>query len=162
MTWWGSVIVPCSPGKAEGWMRKFLTIVAIVVVVALFIAGLVGLYLLGGDDQSALEKLRDITIFLMGLLWIIGVLLLAAMAGIMAWVALTIKNRLLPMLETILSTATDTASRVKGTTEFLTEEVAAPVISVYGTIAKARAMTRTVTGRDRGSERKTISKLLKR
>jgi hypothetical protein len=138
-------------------MRRLLSIGIPVLFLVVIIGSFVGLYLLGSDDQSALEKIRDIVIIWIGFLWVIAVLLLAVVAGLMVWLALTLKEKIIPIMETLA----DTANRVKGTTEFVTEEVASPLISFYGTVAKARAMTRTVTGRDRPSS-STFSKLLKR
>lgn len=139
-------------------MRKFLTILMVVVVLAIIIGGPIGLYFLGGSDQSDLERFRDIAIIMIGLLIVVSTLLLVILVAVMLWLALTVKGKIVPIMESLL----DTAQRVKGTTDFITEEVAAPVISVYGTVARARAMTRTVTGRDKGNERKTINRLLKK
>lgn len=138
-------------------MRR-LAAIGIPLLFLLIVVGVgVGLYLLGGDSQPALEKLRDIAIIFVAFLWIIAVLLLAIVAGAMIWLVLTLKGKVIPILESLL----DTTNRIKGAAEFMTEEVAAPVISFYGTLAKTRAMTRTVTGRDKPSGG-TLSKFLKR
>lgn len=135
-------------------MQKALAIIIPIVVIAI-IAGLtVGLYMLGADDQSALEKLRDITIVYLGLLWVIVILLMAILVGVLVWVALMVKDKVItdkviPLLETIQETTT----RVKGTAEFMSEEAASPVISFYGSVAKARAMSRAFIGRDKKSPR---------
>lgn len=120
-----------------------------------FIAIIVGLYLLGGADQSALERFRDIVIVLFGIFTVVITALLVVVAAVLVWVAFAIKDKVIPMLEQL----TETATRVKGTASFMTEEVAAPVISFYGNVAKARAMVKTVTGRD--TKGKGASKLLK-
>ncbi|MDF2762422.1 MAG: hypothetical protein K0S83_1156, partial [Thermomicrobiales bacterium] len=44
---------------------------------------------------------------------------------------------------------TETARRLRGTTEFMTEEAVKPIITAAGKAAKVRAMMRTVTGQDR-------------
>lgn len=119
-----------------------------------FIAIIVGLYLLGGSDQSALERLRDIVIVLMGLISVIITILLLVVAVVLVWVAFAIKDKVIPMLEQL----TETTHRVKGAASFVTEEVASPVITFYGNVAKARAMVKTVTGRD--TKGKGVSKLL--
>src|SRR4051794_553110 len=123
-------------------MGKGKIILIVVVLLAIFAGATVGLYFLGDNDQSALERLRDIAIIYLGFLWLIALLLLVVLVFLAVWLAITIKNKVVPALDTMA----DAAKRVKGTTEFITEEVAAPVISFYGTVAKARAMTRTVTG----------------
>lgn len=133
---------------------KLLTILIVAGVLILVAALLTGLYLLGGDDQSALEKLRDVTIVFVGFIWVIIVLILAAMLGVIVWLALLVKNRVLPLLEEILvsvretaGTVGDTAKRVKGTTEFVSEGVASPVIGFYGRVARLRALTKTFAAR---------------
>jgi hypothetical protein len=139
-------------------MGKTQAILIGAVSLVVFIAIIVGLYLLGGSDQSALERLRDITIVLIGLISLIMVILMLVVVAVLVWLVMTIKDKVVPLLETLV----ETAQRVKGTTDFLTEEVASPVINAYGNVARARAMVKTVTGRDRSSERGTISKILKK
>jgi hypothetical protein len=125
-------------------MNKALAIIIPLVVVAI-IAGLsVGLYMLGSSEASALEKLRDIMIVYLGLLWVIVVLLMAVLVGVLVWVALMLKDKVIPLLETIQ----ETVARLKGTAEFMSEEVASPVISFYGSVAKIRTMSKIFTSRD--------------
>lgn len=133
-------------------MNKAWAIIIPLVVVAI-IAGLtVGLYWLGDPDASALEKFRDIMIVYLGLLWVIVVLLLAVLVGVLVWVALMLKGKVIPLLETIQ----ETVARLKGTAEFMSEEVASPVISFYGSVAKVRAMSKVFTAREtkRGKKQK--------
>lgn len=139
-------------------MGKTQAILIGVVSLVIFIAIIIGLYLLGGADQSALERLRDITIILIGLFSLIMTVLMVVVAVVLVWLVMTIKDKVVPLLETLV----DTAQRIKGTTDFLTEEVASPVINAYGNVARARAMVKTVTGRDRSGERSTIGKILKK
>lgn len=118
----------------------------------------------GGDDQSFLERARDIVIVLFGLLVVVATLLMAVAAGALVFLIILVRQKIVPIMEKIVSlqeTTLETLQRVKGTTDFVTEEVAAPIISVVSTVAKGRMMMRTVTGRDKGSERKTAAKLLK-
>jgi hypothetical protein len=102
-----------------------------------------GLYSLGGADQSSLERFRDIAIIFIVLLFSITVILLAAIVAALGYLIFQIKDRVIPMLEEL----TGTVQRVRGTTNFLTEEAVKPIIGVAGTYAKIRAMTRTVTGK---------------
>ncbi len=104
-----------------------------------------GLYQLGGDDQSALERLRDISIIFIVLLFLITVVLLAAITAGLGLLLLQIKDRVIPALEEL----TGTAKRIRGTTDFVTEEAIKPIVSVVGSYAKVRAMTRTVVGKQR-------------
>jgi hypothetical protein len=135
-----------------------------ILALVILIAAVVLLYYNGGDDQSFLERSRDIVIVLFGLLMVIVTLLMAVAVAALALLIILVRQKIVPVMEKIVAlqeTTLETLQRVKGTTDFVTEEVAAPIISVYGTVAKGRMMMRTVTGRDRGKERKTIAKLLK-
>ncbi len=146
-------------------------ILGIVLVLVLLGAAIVGLYYGGGSDQSFLERSRDIVIVLYGLLMVDVALLLAVLVGALAYLIIVVQRKLVPIMEKVVDlqekavsmqeSTLETLHRVKGTTDFVTEEVAAPIISVYGTFAKGRMMMKTVTGRDKGSERKTAAKLLK-
>src|SRR5690242_207698 len=84
---------------------------------ALVVFGLItyGLYQLGGDDESALERLRDISIIYIVLLMMITVILLAGITAAMVYLILQVKDRIIPMLEE----TTSTVKRVRGTTEFV-------------------------------------------
>ena len=113
----------------------------LLVVLALVIWGL---YVLGGNDQSALERLRDIAVIFVVLLFLLTVVVLAAIAGALAYLIVKIKDRVIPLLEEL----TGTVKRVRGTAEFVTEEAVKPILTVASTYAKMRAMTRTVTGKD--------------
>src|SRR5690606_5179025 len=99
-------------------------ILAGVAALLLFVAVAVGLYLLGGDDQSALEMLRDIAVIFIVLSSILVVILLAALTAVLAFLILQIKDRVIPLLEEAkggMSQVTSTATRVRNTTEFVTE-----------------------------------------
>ncbi|MFW6075729.1 MAG: hypothetical protein ACOC9Y_09045 [Chloroflexota bacterium] len=128
-----------------GFRQKLLVILIVILALGLAIGIPTGLYFLGSDDASALEKLRDVTIVFIGVVWIIIVLLLGIMAAVMVWVAFQIKNRVLPLLEDILANVrttsgevTETARRARGTAEFVSDKVAQPVISTLSTIARLR------------------------
>lgn len=112
---------------------------------ALLLLGLTiwGLYVLGGDDQSALERFRDIAIIFIVLLFSLTVILLAAIVAALGYLTFQVKDRVIPMLEEM----TGTMQRMRGTAEFMTEEAVKPILGVAGTYAKIRAMTKTVTGK---------------
>ncbi len=137
---------------------QLLVYFLIIVVALLFFVGIpLGLFVLGDEDASALERLRDTAIVLMGVVWILILILLSVMVFVMVWVAFQIKNRALPMLEEILATVKDTSAettetvkRARGTVEFVSERVATPVISTLSTVAKWRATARMfVTGNEK-------------
>ncbi|MBX6342886.1 MAG: hypothetical protein IRY97_10540 [Thermomicrobiaceae bacterium] len=126
-------------------MRKGWLYLIVGGLVVLFVVLTVVLYMLGGADQSALERLRDISVIFLTLSGVLVVLLLGALVGVAVWLGLLLKDRVIPLLEEL----TATAARIRGTTEFVSEEVVSPIISVYSTVAGIRAMVKTVTGRDR-------------
>ena len=107
------------------------------VVLAIIIA-----LLYWGAEGPPTYRLTLISIVFISLFAVIATLLLAAILGAILWLVLTLRDRVIPLLETLTATAT----RVKGTTEFVTEQAVQPIISVAGTMARMRAMTRTVTG----------------
>ena len=111
------------------------------VVLALIIWGL---YVLGGADQSALERLRDIAVIFVVLLFLLVVVFLAAIAAALAFLVFQIKDRVIPLLEEL----TGTARRVRGTAAFVTEEAVKPIVSIASSYARIRAMGRTVVGKD--------------
>jgi hypothetical protein len=116
-----------------------------VIAAIVFIAIIVGLYLLGGEDQSALERLRDISIIFVVLLSLVTVILLAAITAALIFLAMQVKDRVIPLLEE----ATGTVKRVRGTTNFMTEEAVKPIINIAGQYSRLRTMTKTVTGQRR-------------
>src|SRR4051812_62594 len=103
------------------------------------------LYSLGESNQSPLQRLESIAVIYIVLLFLIVVLLLAAITAALGYLVFQIKDRVIPLLEEI----TRTAKRVRGTTEFVSEEAVKPILNVAGTYAKIRAMQRTVTGKSK-------------
>jgi len=122
---------------------KSKAILAGIGTLIVFILIIVGLYLLGGGNQPALERLRDISIIFIVLLSLVVVILLAAITVALVYLVIQIKDTVIPMLEE----ATGTVKRVRGTTNFLTEEAVKPIVSVAGTYSRLRGMTRVVTGK---------------
>ncbi len=126
----------------QGWGWVVFILIGLAVV---FIGGGVGLYLLGGSDQSALERLMNISVIFIALSMILVVVLLGVLVGLAVWIALLLKNRTMPALEALLLQVTGMVGRVRGTTEFVSEEVASPIISFYSRVAGVRALVKTVT-----------------
>lgn len=108
-----------------------------------FVLIIVGLYLLGGDDQSALEKLRDIAVIFVVLSSLITVILLAAVTGALIFLVVQVKGKVIPLLEEV----TGTAKTVRNTASFVSEETVRPIVGVAGWFAKNRQFTRVVTGK---------------
>ena len=120
-------------------------ILAGVVALLVFVLICVGLYLLGGDDQSALERLRDIAIIIIVFLSMVTVVLLAAITVALILLFNVLKNRAVP----ILDETTGTLNRIRNTTNFMTEEAVKPLVTVASKYSKMRAMSKVVTGKQR-------------
>lgn len=108
------------------------------VILLLFIALTGGLYLLGGDDQSALERLRDIAVIYIVFMSVAMVLLLAASTIAFVMLILTLRDKAIPAMDEL----TATLKRVRGTTEFMSEEAVKPVINMAGKAAQVGAAFR--------------------
>ncbi len=117
-------------------MKKWAIIGGIIAVVVL--ALIIGL-LYWGDEGPVTARLRDISIIFISLFAVIATVLLAAIVGAILWLVFTLRDKVVPLLENL-------SARLKGTTEFLTEQAVSPVISAAGTFAKFRAVTRAATG----------------
>ncbi len=126
-------------------MRKGWVWVSVITLLVVFIGSGVGLYFLGGSDQSALERLMNISVIFLTLSMVLVVLLMGVLVGVGVWVSLLLKDNVIPLLEQL----TGTVTRVRGTAEFVSEEVASPIISFYSRVAGIRALVKTVTGRNR-------------
>ena len=124
----------------------------------LIAGGLLALVIVGGlflYHWDGLQQLRDLAIVFLAALFVVTVLLLAALVGIFAYVSLLMKDKLIPVLEELTRTAgelTQTAQRVKGTTEFVSEQVATPIIGLAKNFARMRAMAKAATNRDGETE----------
>ncbi len=124
----------------------------------LIAGGLLALVIVGGFflyHWDGLQQLRDLAIVFLAALFVVTVLLLAALVGIFAYVSLLMKDKLIPVLEELTRTAgelTQTAQRVKGTTEFVSEQVATPIIGLAKNFARMRAMAKAATNRDGETE----------
>ncbi|MDQ2783904.1 MAG: hypothetical protein M3Y58_02750 [Chloroflexota bacterium] len=124
----------------------------------LIAGGLLALLIVAGFflyHWDGLVRLRDMAIVFLAALFVVTVLLLAAMVGIFAYVSLLMKDKLIPVLEELTRTAaelTQTAQRVKGTTEFVSEQVATPIIGLAKNLARMRAMAKAATNRDGETE----------
>lgn len=117
----------------------------------LFIVVAVVLYLLGGDDQSALERLRDIAVIFIVLMSLLIVVLLAGITAALAVLIIQIKDRVIPLLEEAkggMNQVTSTATRIRNTTDFVTEEAVRPLMNLTGQLSRLRTMRDTVTGKN--------------
>lgn len=111
---------------------------SIAVVVLALIIGL----LYWGDEGPVTERLRDISIVFISLFAVISTVLLAAIVGAILWLVFTVRDKVVPLLQTL----NETTTRLKGTTEFVTEQAVSPIIGAASSFARLRAVTKTVTG----------------
>lgn len=144
---------------------KSRAIIAGIAALLLFVLIGVGLFLLGDSRQSALQKLRDIAIIFIVLAMVLNVILLAAITAALGVLAIQLKDRIIPLIDDVkgriipliddlktriipmVDDLTGTVKRVRGTTNFVSEEAVKPIISVAGTYSKLRTMTKTVSGK---------------
>lgn len=129
--------------ETAGDRTKWYAILGGVGLLLVFTLITVGLYLLGDGDQSTLERLRDIAIIYVVLMSLIIVVLMAAGTAALIYLVLQIRNKVLPLLEE----TTQTVNRVRGTTEFMSDEAVKPLISAAGKVAQWKAMLRVVSRR---------------
>ena len=125
---------------AETSKWKWWALLAILVLGLIVVGICYGLYQLGGADQAPLERLRDIVIIFLAFQLLLVTIVLAGMAAGLIFLIVVLKDQIIPLLREL----TETARRVRGTTEFMTEEAVKPIISAAGKAAKMRAMVRTV------------------
>jgi hypothetical protein len=125
---------------AETSKWKWWALLAILVLGLIVVGICYGLYQLGGADQAPLERLRDIVIIFLAFQLLLVTIVLAGMAAGLIFLIVVLKDQIIPLLREL----TETAKRVRGTTEFMTEEAVKPIISAAGKAAKMRAMVRTV------------------
>lgn len=118
-----------------------------VLIIGLIVAGLTyWLYQLGGPDQSALERIRDIVIIFLAFQLLLVTIVLAGITAALVFLILVLKDQVIPLLTEL----TESAKRLKGTTNFVTEEAVKPIITTAGQVAKLRAMARVFTAQKRG------------
>jgi hypothetical protein len=117
----------------------------VVLVLGLIVVGIIyGLYQLGGVDQAPLERLRDIAIIFLIFQLLLVTIVLAGIAAGLIFLIVVLKDQLIPILSEFL----ETAKRLRGTTEFMTEEAVKPMIRTAGQAAKFRAMWKAATSRE--------------
>ncbi len=130
--------------EESGGKTKLYLIGGSVIALLVLVGIIVLLYSLGGADQSALERLRDIAVIFIVLLGIIAVVLLAGVTAALAYLVFQVKDRVLPMLEEVLATL----KRARGTVDFVSEEAVRPIVSAAGTIARVKAMANAAAGKN--------------
>jgi hypothetical protein len=132
-----------SDANTSRW--KWWALLAILIIGLIVVGLFYFLYQLGGADQSALERTRDIVIIFLSFQLLLVTIILAGITAGLLFLVMVLKDQVIPLLQEL----TETVKRLRGTTEFMTEEAVKPIINAAGQAAKVRAMVRTVTGQDR-------------
>lgn len=122
---------------------KWYLIGGALLTLLIFGAIIVGLYLLGDSDQSALERLRDIAVIFIVLLLLVVTILLAGITAALVFLMLQMKDRVIPAIEEL----NGTLKRVRGTADFVTQEAVKPLITIASGYASLRAMAKTFVER---------------
>lgn len=131
-------------GSGRGSKVKLYAIGGTLALLVLFVLLTWGLYQLGGPNQAALERLRDIAVIYVVLLFLVTVVLLGGIAAALAYLILQIKDQVIPLLDEAIGTM----KVVRSTTEFMSEEAVRPVIGAAGNVARVRATFNTLRGKD--------------
>lgn len=125
-------------------MRVALIVVAVVLALLVLLLPIIVLLIQPqGERYLWLVALRDISIIYASLFMCVGAIMFTLMTGLIAYVALLLRDHIVPALEK----ADDTLQTVKGTTTFVSESVVSPIIKVAGAAAAAKAMAQTLTRR---------------
>ena len=118
-------------------MKKYLIIVGVaVVVLILAIAVAIGVM----AYFNALQSFAYVAIILLALFNCLGVLLFALVGAMLLVLVLTVNNKIVPLLEQL----TGMVKTVKGTTNFVSENVVNPIIKTASVAAGARGMIQTL------------------
>jgi hypothetical protein len=124
----------------------FMVVAGVLVLAAL----LLPIYLLffapwpTDGSYSWLIAVRDTSIIYSTMFMCVGAILFVIVTALLAFIAFTIRDHIVPALEKV----DDTANTVKGTATFVSESVVAPIIKVAGAAAGARAMVQSLMRRN--------------
>ena len=121
-------------------MKVFFIVLAAVLVLAVLALPIVLVF----TNDVWLKNVRDMALIYSSLFMCVGALLFIVMTGLIAFIAFTIRDHIVPALDRVK----DTAQTVKGTATFVSESVVAPIIKVAGAAAGAKAMVQTLMRRN--------------
>lgn len=115
--------VPAPEGKQSGQNRTWLIILVVVLVVAL-VAG--GIFVLASAPEGTTARVRDIFIIVMALeSLVLGVGLIVLILQVA-----TLINLLQNEIKPILDSTSETVNHLRGTTQFLSNNLVEPVIKL--------------------------------
>jgi hypothetical protein len=130
---------------SQGNLRRTITIgiVALFVVLVLLFAIVVALSIFGGDSfAGAVRVVRDLVIIFMALEGAMIILALAILILQIARLVNLVQTEVKPMLENTQATITT----VRGTVEFMSENLTEPIVRASGFLAGASILTRNLFG----------------
>lgn len=84
------------------------------------------------------EEWRDIVIVFLGLFWVLAGLLSVVLVGALVFLVLTVRKILRENVAPAVDAAKATLDNARGTTEFVGETVASPIIRVYSIVSGIR------------------------
>ncbi|MCC6625894.1 MAG: hypothetical protein IT340_00705 [Chloroflexi bacterium] len=119
----------------------------IIATVALLIISVIIGILLFFAPTGLRQALRDILLIFLFLLTIFTMLMFLALTIAIFALLEMLNGRVVPLMDQV----TQMINRVRGTTEFVSDEVVRPVITTAGTLARVRAMARAAVSKPPGA-----------
>lgn len=133
-------------GQSGGGIPKGL-LVAFVILGFLIVLALALWIYAAATPVQGLAALRDVAIVILALESIL-IMFIMLVIVILLWDLLSvIRRELIPLLQSTLESASDTAHTVQGTTTFVSEYFIAPLIKTSSTLAGAQAVLRSLRNR---------------
>ncbi len=123
-------------------MKVVFIVIAAILVLAALVLPIVLLFT--SPIQTWLIGVRDVSIIYASIFMCVGAILFIIMTGLLALIAFTVRDHIVPALEKV----DDTAKTVRGTATFVSESVVAPIIKVAGAAAGTRAMVQSLMRRE--------------
>ena len=123
---------------SQGQEKKYLIISIIVIVVILALIVLATIFLVNPANSDITEQIRDVFIIFMALeSLVIGIALVVLIVQLS-----TLINLLQNEIKPIINSTNETVNTVKGTAQFLSENLAEPVIKINEFAAKIKRLVK--------------------
>ena len=130
----------------------FIGLAALLVLIVLLLPIILVFIVPFPENYTWLTAFRDAAIIYASFFMCVGALLFIVMTALIALIAFTVRDKVVPALEKV----DDAAKTVRGTATFVSESVVAPIIKVAGATAAAKAMVQTLMrgGKSKGKAKK--------
>ncbi len=125
----------------ESRQRTFL-IIGVVVAILIVLAILVGLTILAIQHPAGTASIRDVTIIVAAVMTVVIALVLIYLIYELAMLFLLLRDEIKPLLVSI----NETMNTVRGTTEFMSENVVQPTIRVSSTFSGVMRAVQVLAG----------------